>query len=289
VILFKENSFRELLELAGRKPPNIRFGPTSWNYQGWRGLVFWRSYKSIKHFTSKSIEEVFCFPLFSFAEVDFTYYAPPTPQRLAKFFCVPSDFHLIFKVTRNFMDPNSPEFLNYAHFERFLEPFSSLRDKQVSFHLQFSYLKANKEYILDKVLEFASKKSSELKVSIEFRNADYLDCLSAVCSAGLIPTLNHWTFMPPLSQQAIFLPPSVDRLYIRLLTPKGVSYAQAVTMFQPYSEIKTRNLKARDDLTTILKSSTAKDIFIAVNNRFEGCGPLTIKEIIEDVTGTGRV
>ena len=283
MILFKESFFSGLNDLLKKKPRNINFGPTSWNYEGWKGIVYWRRYRDSKEFRNLSIEEVYKFPLFSFVEIDFTYYSYPSSQVLAKFQSSPPDFPLVFKVPKTFMDPSAGDFLNFEAFKKFLHPFKDLKDKKLIFHFQFSYLKENPDYVRDKLLDFVAQMASSCAISVEFRNPAFLRFWDQLVTAGLIPTLNHWTYMPPLCEQAKFLPKNLDKVYVRLLTPRNVSYSEAVKMFQPYREIKQRNFEARKDVKQLILNLPARQFYIAVNNRFEGCGPLTIKELLEEI------
>ena len=283
MILFRESFFNGLNDLFKKKPINVSFGPTSWNYEGWKGIVYWRSYRDSREFRNASIEEVYTFPLFSFVEIDFTYYSFPSNQVLAKFKSAPTDFPLVFKVPKPFMDPNTDEFLNFEAFQRFLDPFKNLEEKKLIFHFQFSHLKENPDYVRDKLLDFVAKMTPSCAISVEFRNSTFLQFWDQLVSAGVIPTLNHWTYMPSLREQAKFLPKNLDIVYVRLLTPRNVSYSEAVKMFEPYREIKQRNFEARNDVKQVILNLPARQFYIAVNNRFEGCGPLTIKELLEEI------
>jgi uncharacterized protein YecE (DUF72 family) len=67
--------------LAARVPPAVRFGTSSWNYPGWRGLVYHRDYEG-KGTSSKMLEEYAAFPLFRTVGIDSSFYAPPTEETL---------------------------------------------------------------------------------------------------------------------------------------------------------------------------------------------------------------
>jgi uncharacterized protein YecE (DUF72 family) len=71
----------ELRQLAARVPPSIRFGGSTWNYPGWRGLVYHRDYEG-KGASARMLEEYAAFPLFRTVGIDSSFYAPPDEQTL---------------------------------------------------------------------------------------------------------------------------------------------------------------------------------------------------------------
>ena len=72
---------RARLEALSRAlPPEIRFGTSSWNYPGWRGLVYQRSYRG-RGASAAMLEEYARFPLFRTVGIDSTFYAPPRRRR----------------------------------------------------------------------------------------------------------------------------------------------------------------------------------------------------------------
>ncbi len=68
--------------LARRIPAGVRFGTSSWNYPGWRGLVYRERYKG-RGASTRMLEEYARFPLFRTLGIDASFYAAPTPEILA--------------------------------------------------------------------------------------------------------------------------------------------------------------------------------------------------------------
>ena len=68
-------------QLAARIPGGVRFGTSSWNYPGWRGIVYHRDYEG-KGASTRMLEEYAAYPLFRTVGIDSTFYAPPTPEVL---------------------------------------------------------------------------------------------------------------------------------------------------------------------------------------------------------------
>ncbi|HZE74242.1 MAG TPA: hypothetical protein VE091_02965, partial [Gemmatimonadales bacterium] len=52
----------ELARLGAALPPVVLFGSSSWNYPGWKGLVYHREYRS-KGASARMLEEYARFPL----------------------------------------------------------------------------------------------------------------------------------------------------------------------------------------------------------------------------------
>src|SRR5687768_16259511 len=67
--------------LARRIPPLIRFGASSWNYPGWRGLVYHRPHVCMAA-PARILEEYARFPLFRTVGIDSSFYSPPTDEVL---------------------------------------------------------------------------------------------------------------------------------------------------------------------------------------------------------------
>ena len=95
---------------------------------------------------------------------------------------------------------------------------------------------------------------------------------------------NHWTAMPPLSDQH----PLLERIFtaphvvIRLLTPLGLAYEKAVERYAPYDRIIAAQPRMRQDTTTWVQQVVAegKSAYVLVNHRAEGCSPLTIQALV---------
>jgi uncharacterized protein YecE (DUF72 family) len=84
----------------------VRFGTSSWAYEGWQGLVYHRQYA--KHgFSQDTLEEYAAYavdviggpPLYRTVGIDHTFYRPATSAQLAHYAKqVPTDFRFCQKV-----------------------------------------------------------------------------------------------------------------------------------------------------------------------------------------------
>ena len=100
-----------------------------------------------------------------------------------------------------------------------------------------------------------------------------------LCSHGVAHVFNNWTRMPSIAEQlAIEGSDTADFTVARFLLKPGRSYEESVKTFEPYRGIKEPNEEARTAAQKILEQSMVKKrrATIYVNNRLEGCAPLTI-------------
>ena len=292
-------------QLAQLADQGIFIGTSSWKYPGWCGLI----YDEQRYLTrSKFSESKFnreC--LADYAEtfrtvcVDAGYYQFPTDSFIGGM-CeqVPDGFKFAFKVTdeitlKNF--PNLPRFgvragtinenfLNEEMFQRlFLGPCEPFRSKIGPLIFEFSTFH-NQEFergrdFVAALNQFLSELPKGWEYGVEIRNRAWLqpEYFAMLRSHGVAHVFNNWTRMPSIGEQiAIEGSETADFSVSRFLLKPGRSYEDSVKAFQPYTEIKEPNEEARGAARQILQQSMVKKRkgYIYVNNRLEGCAPMTI-------------
>ncbi len=91
--------------------------------------------------------------------------------------------------------------------------------------------------------------------------------------------------MPPLAEQHRSLEQTftAPHVVLRLLTPLGLAYEKAVERYKPYDRIVQPQPRMRQDTVTLVKQAAAegKSAYVLVNNRSEGCSPLTVQALVE--------
>lgn len=293
----------ELIELKQAIPPGVRFGTSTWNYPGWTGLVYSRSYGS-SGATAKMLAEYARFPLFGTVGIDSSFYGPPKPSTLASWAAVlPADFLCVSKVwdrltVRTFSGPRdearagqrNPDFLNpelfrtdvfepyCAHFGAHAGPFvfefqTITRDENVSPD-QFAGL-------LD---DFLGKIPTQGHYGIEVRNPEFLTpaYFAVLREHDVAHVFNSWTRMPSLGAQLDMAGSVTGRFLVaRALLRPGRSYAEAVDQFAPYDQIREANPSLRADLVRLARTAAGLRLpaYLLVNNRAEGSAPLTIAAV----------
>jgi hypothetical protein len=90
--------------------------------------------------------------------------------------------------------------------------------------------------------------------------------------------------MPPLSEQHRLLEQTFTAYHVvvRLLTPLGLAYEKAVERYAPYDRIIAPQPRMRQDTTALVQQVVAqgKSAYVLVNNRAEGCSPLTVQALV---------
>lgn len=139
---------------------SVRFGTSTWTYEGWQGQVYLRTYAKTA-FARECLGE-YCqylykgHPLFRTVGNDATFYRPLTANQLTRYLTqIPEDFHMCFKVWEELTIPTyakharygpragqvNPNFLNAEAFNTLvLQPY---RDTQFSPHSIVSCFNSN--------------------------------------------------------------------------------------------------------------------------------------------------
>lgn len=293
---------------AEKLPTNIRFGTSTWTYPAWKGLIYNAPYKSEKEFNTKSLAEYSKFPWFRTVGIDHTFYRPPNEKLLVEYSeLVPQTFVWVSKVWEEITTPrfpkhprygrnagrDNPHFLNSKMFiERVLTPYRLATVLPHTGPFVFQFPTISKELVakldfLPRLFDFLSHLPNDFRYAIELRNRELLTkpYFQGLNQVGATHCFNHWHYMPALREQMRLAADAgglaAPFFVCRLLTPLGVSYEEAVNLFMPYDMIKQPNEAMRHDAAQIARRAIElkKEAFIIVNNRSEGCSPLTIDAI----------
>ena len=293
---------------ASKIPINIRFGTSTWAYPGWRGLVYHDQYKNERDFREGCLAEYVRIPWFRTVGIDSTFYAPPSPERLAQYAKqVPANFVWAAKVWNRITTPKYPEhkrygtlagqinsdFLNAQLFiDKILRPWQTGPAAPHCGPLIFQFPTISnsiltRDLFLEKLASFLVRLPKNQNYAIEIRNPEFLsdDYFSVLNTNQATHCFNHWNYMPSLRSQMQAAAHAgglkADFLFARLLTPHGHSYSDAVQLFEPYNQLKRPNPTMRSDVVLLIRRAMQRDstAFIIVNNRCEGNSPLTIAAI----------
>ncbi|MCA9430589.1 MAG: DUF72 domain-containing protein [Candidatus Omnitrophica bacterium] len=283
----------------------IHFGTSTWAYPGWKGIVYSKKHSS----TTDYLREYLEYPHFRTAGADFTFYRPPDPKMLKSWKpFLPENFKFVFKVwdeltvdrfqnidqqhspLRKENQPN-PHYLNSEIFEGlFLEPFNEagFKDHVAAFIFEFrSSTGRNKEKFLSDLGGFLETLPKDWPYAVEIREPKILgeDYVSILKSTEVSHVYNHWDRMPALSEQMEQVPLTGKAVVSRILTPLNMPYAVAKKKFAPYNELRPENVmpQMRQDAVSLALQAIRSRLpgYILVNNRSEGCAPLTIRALEE--------
>jgi uncharacterized protein YecE (DUF72 family) len=291
--------------LRARIPSHVRFGTSTWNYPGWRGLVYHRDYGP-KGAAASMLEEYSAFPLFGTVGVDSSYYGPPTEAVLRSYAeHLPSGFPCVSKVWSQLtihtftkaQDPDragkkNPDFLNPDLFvDEIYELYQRVfNDHTGPFVFEFQTIAKSSglgpQSFADRLDEFFSALPREGQYAVEIRNDEFLTPMyfAVLREHGVAHVFNSWTRMPPIGHQ-LDLPGAITGTFLlaRALLRPGRTYNEAVDAFAPYDRIREPNPKLRRDLVRLVEAAVRTRIpaYLLVNNRTEGSAPLTIAAIAE--------
>jgi uncharacterized protein YecE (DUF72 family) len=103
---------------------------------------------------------------------------------------------------------------------------------------------------------------------------------------GVAHVYNYWTAMPSIAEQMRAIPPRIaPHVVARLLLAPGTRYEEQRQRFAPFDRLQAPDLGMRAEVVALLRSVDLP-IYVLVNNKAEGCAPLTIRALAELLAGT---
>ncbi|HKO31872.1 MAG TPA: DUF72 domain-containing protein [Nitrospiraceae bacterium] len=286
---------------------HVRLGSSSWAYEGWQGLVYQRTYAksrfsqdSMAEYAGYKVDEI---PLFRTVGIDHSFYRPASAAQLAHYARqVPEDFRFCSKVWEEITIPTFANLLRYGAKAgkpnaRFLDAgafrdlvwapaHEGLGSKLGPFIFEFQRWGMDPATFLDALDRFLGTLPPGPQYATEVRNPAILGSryLNILRTHQVSHVYNHWTAMPALSDQHRLLEQTftASHVVIRLLTPMGLAHEKAVERYAPYDRIIAAQPRMRQDTTALVHQSVAqgKSVYVLVNNRAEGCSPLTIQSLV---------
>lgn len=289
--------------------PLVRFGTSTWTYEGWQGQVYLKKYAKTR-FARECLGEYCQYlyggePLFRTVGNDSTFYRPPSVNQLRHYLQqIPEDFQMCFKVWEDITVPvfathpryglkagrSNPHFLDAQLFnDLVLAPFCStmFMDHTGPFLFEFQQHGWLVQEFCSKLDIFLGQLPKDFSYAVEIRNAGLLgpEYRQVLASHGVAHVYNHWSYMPSLSDQhqrmgSMFTAPFT---VMRLLTPMRMAYEQAKQRGQPYNKIVAALPEMRSETVRLIRQSIdqAKRAYVLVNNRAEGNAPSTIQALVD--------
>jgi len=288
--------------------PLIRFGTSTWAYEGWQGQVYQRSYAK-NRFAQECLEEYCRYqyrgePLFRTVGNDSTFYRPPTAAQLRRYReQMPHGFDMCCKVWEAITiaryarherygtqagQPN-PRFLDAKVFQdQVLALYRAAQFEPYTgpFILEFQRHGLSSDEFCARLDAFFRQVPKAFRYAVELRNAGLLgpEYRQVLEAHGVAHVYNHWTAMPPLAAQHTRLGRfTAPFTVLRLLTPLGLSYERAKQQALPYTRIVQELPEMRRDAVELVRQALreGRHAYILVNNRAEGNAPLTIQALAD--------
>ena len=284
----------------------IRFGTSTWTYEGWQGQVYHHHYAKSR-FVRECLGEYCQYqcqggPRFRTVGNDSTFYRPPTTNQLRHYLDqIPEDFQMCFKVWEEITIPTyakqprygaragqpNPRFLDAKLFnELVLTPYREAKFEPHAGPFLFEFQRHGMlaGEFCSRLDAFFQQLPKDFSYAIEIRNPALLgpDYQKVLETHGVAHVYNHWVSMPPLSEQhtrmGTFTAPFT---VLRLLTPLKMSYEAAKKRAEPYNKIVGELPQMRRETVDLVRRAVAENrrAYVLVNNRSEGNAPLTIQAL----------
>ncbi|OIO16930.1 MAG: DUF72 domain-containing protein [Ignavibacteria bacterium CG_4_8_14_3_um_filter_37_9] len=277
----------------------FRIGTCSWKYDSWKGIIYSAKAEQnyldeySKHFNTVEIDQWFWSLLSEKRiilpkETDVKLYADSVPDDFKFTIKIPNSITLTHFYRKNNAEPlkENPHFLDTGLFNSFTDSLKSMSDKIGVLMFQFEYLNKQKMSGLDEFIErvepFFQSLDSTHTYGVELRNPNYLkkpffdllerNNLSMVFLQGYFMP-NIWqTFeehKDHLSTTVVIRLHGGDRAGMEEKTNK---------VWNKIVEPKDEDIeKVRRMIYSLRRKEV--DLYVNVNNHYEGSAPLTIEKI----------
>jgi len=277
----------------------FRIGTCSWKYDSWKGIIYSdRSEQNYleeysRHFNTVEIDQWF-WSLITQNKVllpnekDVKLYAESVPNDFKFTIKIPNSVtltHFYNKDRTRLLKPN-PHFLSAELFNQILESLEPMRGKIGMLMFQFEYLNKQKMSGLnefsDKFGRFVESLDKRYTYGIELRNPNYL-------KESFFKFLERNTlamvFLQGYYMQPIWEVYKEFQSYIKSSAVIRLHGPDRSGIEQKTNSVWNKIVEPKDDeLTNVVEMiNTLRqkeiDVFINVNNHYEGSAPLTIKKI----------
>lgn len=302
--------FSTLGPLAASIGPRVHLGTSSWHFPGWAGLVWDREHPEAT-LSRHGLAAYSRHPLLRCVSIDRSFYRPVDAATYARMAAqVPEDFRFVVK---------SPALVTDAHLRdpdsgRSLQPNPAFLDPQLALESFVGPAVAG----LDRKIGALVFQLSPLGAA-RLRDAGYLharlDALFAACAPALPPPavlalevrdaalltpglaallkrhgvrycLGLHDRMPAIEDQlpmlrALWPGPLVCRWNLQ----RGLQYAQARNLFEPFDRIQAPDPGTRMVLARVIAGTVAAGYaaFATINNKAEGCAPASVIELARQI------
>jgi uncharacterized protein YecE (DUF72 family) len=294
--------------LASKLPSWLRFGTSSWTFEGWSNIVYAGS-PSHEALVEHGLGAYAAHPLLRTVGIDRSYYSPIDEADLNAYASqVPRDFLAVAKVwneitTYAFADhPKNgsrageinPHFLDADLAKETFAAYSGGFANHVgAFLFELPPIPRDRlpsdEAFASAIARLLRALPSRFRYAFELRNRELLSPLyfDTLRDHGATHAFNLWTAMPSLAEQ-FRMPNSItsDIVIARLMLAPTTTYEAMKRAYAPFDRIVLANEDMRRDivkLTRIASDSNANTMFVLVNNQVEGSSPLTIKALAERI------
>jgi uncharacterized protein YecE (DUF72 family) len=293
----------DIYELAERLPDQLRMGTSSWTFPGWESLV-WDRMASPRMLANTGLWAYARHPLFRTVGLDRTYYGPMTADELATLARdLPEDFQFLVKAhaectTVQFTERSwyrsragqrnelflEPEYATQMVVEPFIEGLGR-HGGVLLFQFPAQYVPGGARSFACRLEAFLLALPKGPRYAVEIRNPElltprYVKALERVDASHCVVEMPG---MPDVRKQWE-VTGGADRpaLVMRWMLSRGHSYASGREAFSPFNRLVDENLPVRSAYAELILA-TPRPAFLVVNNKAEGCSPLSITRLAEQL------
>ncbi len=294
-----------LAQIAQRMPAGVYLGTSSWHFSGWARLVYDHP-ADARVLAREGLHAYSQHPLLRCAGIDRTFYAPLSAAEFRHYAeQVPAEFRFMVKApmlcTATVMrgEPGTraaanPRFLD-AEFAvvRFVQPcMEGLGHKAGP--LVFQFPPVGRE-LTGRPIEFAARLAHFLGrlphgplYAVELRDPTLITdaYLDALRDGGAHHCIGLHPRMPVASEQArITGAAHAGPLVVRWNLHQGFAYGEAKARYHPFTTLVDEDIPNRVSLARLCldAASRGQPAFVIANNKAEGCAPLTLFKLAEQV------
>lgn len=274
--------------LADRLPPGLRMGTCSWSFPGWAGLVYARAH-AVDDLAARGLAAYAAHPLLRTVSLDRGYYAPIPEETLAEYAAaVPEGFSFVLKAHEALGRADDPRFLDPAWaLDRVVGPARArLGDRLGPILLQLPP-QAPVPGWPDRLARFLEGLGGA-RIAVEPRFAGALSpgYAEALAAHGAAHCLSVHPALPDLrTQWRLGRMEAAPFLCLRWNLPRAMDYEGAKAAFAPFDRLVAEGSAERDAFakTAGWAHDRGRPCWITVNNKAEGCAPLSVVRLAERV------
>jgi uncharacterized protein YecE (DUF72 family) len=296
--------------LSKSLPAQLYMGTSSWSFPGWSSLVYDTSH-SESQLARAGLAAYAAHPLFRSVGVDRTFYAPMEESGFRAYAKqvenVNPAFRFLVKAPMLFTGPrlrndggqwsDNSAFLNAglataqfvlpatqglaAHCGPLVFQFPPLGPRYTRSPIRFA----------DALAEFLlalPKLAGDAFYAVEVRDPELLtdDYLAALCAGGATHCIAIHARMPSATEQSRYWRESGKRpLTIRWSLHSGFKYEEAKERYAPFNALVDEDPGGRAEVARLVREAeaTLTAAFVITNNKAEGCAPLSIRKLAEQI------
>lgn len=285
--------------LAAALPPLLRLGTSSWNFPGWRGLVY-AADAPAKHLSRHGLGAYARHPLLRTVGVDRAFYAPVPQSEFGAYAAqVPAEFRFVVKLWGDLLTPRrqgergtNPRYLDdVAATAECVQPaVLGLGDKLGTLLLQFPpqgpEITREPSLFADCLHGFLDRLPKGVPYAVELRDEAllgerYASALASLCARHAFVVHPR---MPSLQRQrevVVGSSPLAGPVVVRWMLHAGLQYEQAKERYEPFARLVDEDPDSRRAIAALAIDALRAGVpmTVVVNNKAEGSSPCSVLEL----------